>query len=132
MNYNPWNNGRDRYLAYTLIFCAVPQWFFTFHLSELAQSGMFIVQFIFQFLTGLVWLLTGISGVFSLFVLTPLEFIWIIYFLFSGRSFINLDLRKRYDREYKKLYLHLIALMFFYFSYFSCVLIGDMKPFDAY
>jgi len=38
-----------------------------------------------------------------------LEIIWIIYFLFSGMSFYDSDVRKKYKREYSKLIPHFVA-----------------------
>lgn len=41
-----------------------------------------------------------------------LDLLWVVYFLFAGRSIFNLETRRKHGKEYIKLLPHLVGWVF--------------------
>jgi len=45
-------------------------------------------------------------------LLLMIEFIWGVYYVFAGGSFVDLELRRRKGKEYWKLWPHIVGVLF--------------------
>jgi hypothetical protein len=54
-------------------------------------------------------LLLWIPSVVLLPIMGSLDLIWVLYFVMSGRSFVNLEIRKKHGKQYSKLLPHLVS-----------------------